>query len=202
MCTDSTYPIAARFANYGDGSNSFWVKFEIGLVDFPQYEDSVRVNNLASGETLDVDFKNWNTPSVPDTMNVRAFVILSVPDTDPGNDLVFDTTFVYNCPGVAESTHRTGPLRPSGLVTVFPNPARRSVNLSYNLDEGRTVRLDILDISGRTVQTIVDGTASAGSETVVWDLSTESGSRATTGVYFARLLAGESVSLRKFVVVR
>jgi hypothetical protein len=64
------------------------------------------------------------------------------------------------------------------------------------------VRLDILDTSGRVIRSVYQGEAPAGFGEAVWDLMSDSGERAGGGVYFARLSAGETVSFRKFIVLR
>jgi len=55
--------------------------------------------------------------------------------------------------------------------------------------------LEILDLAGKRVATILDETRGAGPHTVSWDSTDDSGRRVAAGVYFDRLLVdGQSLT--------
>ncbi|MBU0508568.1 T9SS type A sorting domain-containing protein, partial [bacterium] len=58
-------------------------------------------------------------------------------------------------------------------------------------------RLDVFDITGRHVQTLARGPLSAGAHEVLFDARD-----LPSGVYFARLAAGEFVQTRRMLLVR
>jgi hypothetical protein len=64
------------------------------------------------------------------------------------------------------------------------------------------VSLDVFDVSGRRVRTLIGGTVPPGCHQVTWDERTESGASVTTGVYFLRMKAGDFVATRKVVILR
>jgi hypothetical protein len=79
----------------------------------------------------------------------------------------------------------------------YPNPFNPSTTISFELPRRTFVSLRIYDILGRELATLVNGTKTAGSYAVQWDAS-----RFASGIYFARLEAGERVLTRKMCLVK
>ncbi len=67
----------------------------------------------------------------------------------------------------------------------YPNPFNSSVTIEYAIVREQRVRLDIHDVLGRLVDTLVDEQQSIGAHSVMWNAVNHS-----TGLYFARLNAG------------
>jgi len=63
-------------------------------------------------------------------------------------------------------------------------------NLRFALTRDERVKLDVFDVAGRHVATLVDGELGAGEHEVAWD-GTTSGGRAANGVFFARVATSE-----------
>jgi choice-of-anchor B domain-containing protein len=68
-----------------------------------------------------------------------------------------------------------------------PNPFNPATTIRYQLSTSAPVTLDVLDVSGRRVATLVDEVQPAGFHDAVWDGTTSQGQRAASGVYFYRL---------------
>ncbi len=64
-----------------------------------------------------------------------------------------------------------------------------SVTIAYQLQKDASIRLEVYDIAGRRVQSLVDGGKVAGYCTVVWNGRDKSGSDVSSGVYLYRLTA-------------
>jgi len=65
------------------------------------------------------------------------------------------------------------------------------------------VRLDIIDVTGRRVRTVVDAPMTRGGHVVAWDSRNDGGSPVASGVYWARLIVnGKRVGGKKMVVLR
>ncbi len=79
----------AKVWNYGGGTQSFPVVFNIGTV----YSDTQTVSNLAPGESAVVSFADW-TPMAKGTYTTTAFSQLSG-DEVPGNDTATGSVDVY-----------------------------------------------------------------------------------------------------------
>jgi len=74
----------------------------------------------------------------------------------------------------------------TSLAQNYPNPFNAETNISFDLAEAGNVSLNVYDITGRLVVTLVDGQMDAGSHVVAWDASSVS-----SGVYFYKLTAGD-----------
>jgi hypothetical protein len=84
----------------------------------------------------------------------------------------------------------------------YPNPFNPVTNISFTLPEAAEVRIDVLDVSGRLVRTLEAGELPAGRRTVSWDGRDNEGHQVATGVYLARLRAGEFEATSKMVLVK
>ena len=74
-------------------------------------------------------------------------------------------------------------------VVNFPNPFNPSTNISYQLVEQANVTLEVFDMMGRKLQTLVNQEKRAGYYTSKWYALDNDGKQLATGVYFYRLTA-------------
>lgn len=80
------------------------------------------------------------------------------------------------------------------LTTAYPNPFNPAITLRYVLPRDGAVRLEIFDVRGRRIATLVNATQTAGQQEAVWFARGADGS-APSGVYVARLtFGGEEVA--------
>lgn len=82
-----------------------------------------------------------------------------------------------------------------------PNPFRAATQLRFDLPRAETVRLDVFDVNGRRVRTLVDGMLPAGSHQVDWDSRGDNRESLSSGVYHYRLSAGGQMVERKMVLL-
>lgn len=80
-----------------------------------------------------------------------------------------------------------------------PNPFRGKTQIGFALPRTETVRLDVLDITGRLIRRLVDGTLPAGNHAVEWDGHTSGVAPMPSGVYLYRLEAGGVAVERRMV---
>jgi hypothetical protein len=81
-----------------------------------------------------------------------------------------------------------------------PNPAYGRMSVRLALPSAMAAGLDVLDVSGRVVKSLVPyGRYEAGARTVEWDGSGEGSRGAAPGVYFLRLRAGSIQAVRRVV---
>jgi len=64
------------------------------------------------------------------------------------------------------------------------------------------VQLEVLDVRGWLVQTLVNGPIEAGHHTAVWQGMSDSGQRMASGIYLYRLRAGAFVETRRMVLLK
>lgn len=83
-----------------------------------------------------------------------------------------------------------------------PNPFNPATTVRFALPRQTRVTLTIYDARGARVRTLVDGVRPAGINQASWNGLNEQGSRATTGVYFYRLQAGNTALTRKMTLLK
>ena len=103
---------------------------------------------------------------------------------------------------VSVPTGRTGAPAMLRLESARPNPFGGQTELSYGLPRGGRVRLDVFDVQGRRVASIVDRDEVAGWRSVVWDGRDMAGREVGSGTYFLRLESDVEVQVRKIVLAR
>ena len=91
--------------------------------------------------------------------------------------------------------------RPLGL-TSHPNPCTEATQLRYQLASAQHVELDVLDIAGRVVATLVSGTQDAGSHEMSWIARTPRGEALANGLYLVRLRLGNDTFTHKVVIAQ
>ena len=84
----------------------------------------------------------------------------------------------------------------------FPNPFNPSTTIRYQLPSAAPVRLELYDVLGQKVRTLVEDQGVAGVHRVVWDGRDSAGRAVAGGVYFYRLQAGEFSQVRKLLLLK
>ena len=83
----------------------------------------------------------------------------------------------------------------------YPNPFNPSTIIPYQLSAATQVRLDVFNLLGQRIATLVDAERSAGFHTARWS-ATDAAERAVgAGVYFYRLTAGGEHLTRRMVLI-
>ena len=133
------------------------------------------VPGIAPG-TYTVDWSpvaNWQMPEPSSTT-------LSV---QLGQTITFEG--VYHAPAAipgAEAALRLLPAR--------PNPFNPRTSIAFELPAAAQVRLDIFDLAGRRITTLLSASLPAGPHAATWDGTDARGGAAPSGNYVARLTAG------------
>ncbi len=90
----------------------------------------------------------------------------------------------------------------SGLQPAFPNPFTVQTTLTYQLHLPERVAVEVYDLLGRRVRTLVAGTQQAGAHEARWDGRSDAGLPLPGGVYWVRLQAGASSTYQKVILFR
>lgn len=83
------------------------------------------------------------------------------------------------------------------LGTAYPNPFRGQTEIGFSLAESGSVRVQVFDMMGRRIVTLIDEVRDAGSHTVRFDAGT-----LPSGVYVVRLDAGGRTATQQVTLVR
>ena len=83
----------------------------------------------------------------------------------------------------------------------YPNPFNPSTIIPYQLPVAAHVRLEVFNLLGQRIATLVDGEQPAGSHSARWDGTDGAGRAAAAGVYLYRLRSGPMVATRRMVLI-
>ena len=126
--------------------------------------------------------------------------------------LLVDLTDLRDAPLTAV-TDRSGrftlpPATPAGalperfeLGSNYPNPFNPSTLIPYQLPASMAVRLEVFNLLGQRVATLVDGEQPAGLHTAAWDATDEAGQAVGAGVYIYRLSGGGAQLTRSMLLI-
>ena len=141
------------------------------------------------------DVEMWPPPEVPQNVNTDELGNLGLTDAEENAIVAFMGTLSdgYVMEAVQQYAVESDPsLRVSG-----PNPFNPSTVISYSLAVAERVQLNVFDISGRKVATLVDGPQTAGEHSINFNAS-----HLASGVYFARFVTGDKTLTTKLVLLR
>jgi hypothetical protein len=79
----------------------------------------------------------------------------------------------------------------------FPNPFNPVTKIAYSIEKAGFVKLTVFDVTGREVQTLVNGNVNSGSYSVDFDAS-----KLNSGMYFYKLETGDFKEVRKMILIK
>jgi outer membrane receptor protein involved in Fe transport len=84
-----------------------------------------------------------------------------------------------------------------GLSKNYPNPFNANTTISYQLPATSRVKLEVYNLLGEKVETLVDQQQEAGYKSVNWEASDY-----CSGIYFYKLSAGNRVFIKRMTLLR
>ena len=88
----------------------------------------------------------------------------------------------------------------TGLEQNSPNPFGSNTTLRFSVVERANVKIEIYDIKGALVRTLVNEVVDAGSYPVTWDATSNNGVVMSSGTYIAKMVVGDQVSSIKMTL--
>ena len=79
----------------------------------------------------------------------------------------------------------------------YPNPFNPATKIRFTLPRAAEVKLEVFNIMGQKVATLIDKQLNAGDHTCMWD-----GSGVASGVYFYRLETPDFAATKKMVLMK
>jgi len=88
------------------------------------------------------------------------------------------------------------------LAQNYPNPFNPSTTIRYDIPIAIPVRLEIFDLLGQRIKTLINETKQPGFYSVIWNGRNALGEPAPSGVYIYRLQAGDFQQSRKLLLLK
>ncbi|MFH1891048.1 MAG: cohesin domain-containing protein [Candidatus Zixiibacteriota bacterium] len=150
------------------------------------------------------DLKNVVDAGIGDLVTVPVY---SLNGADIKDDAVTIEGSVLSDPSAQEIpvSRKTGQLPQTfSLEQNYPNPFNPETHISFSIDgqQAQSVRLDVYNILGQKVTTLLDDNLAPGSYQVTWDGTSSSGEKQASGVYFYNIVVGEGRETKKMVLAK
>jgi predicted outer membrane repeat protein len=87
-------------------------------------------------------------------------------------------------------------------LTNYPNPFNPHTTFSYSIERSGAVSLEVFNLRGQKVRSLVAEHQSAGSHSAIWNGADEAGSPVGSGVYFCRLTADGHQSVKPISLLK
>ena len=84
-----------------------------------------------------------------------------------------------------------------GLSNIMPNPFNPTTSIAYNIGSAGYAKLNIYNLSGQLIETLVDSYMDQGSHTITWNASGQA-----SGVYLVELRSGLKKDVRKVTLMK
>jgi hypothetical protein len=186
----------------GEAWEAVWVKsFASEVVDTLGFGEYIISDTGARADSVDVDPYVALTyqPTIGDVLFVEGFIEYSFGDfqlTPIGDEFITVTGFV----GVEDTPTVQAA---GGFESVYPNPFNPATKLNFVLNRNELTQLNIYNIRGELVRSLVNERLPMGSYSLTWDGRDADGQTVASGAYFARLRIGKEVlQVRKLSLVK
>jgi hypothetical protein len=97
-----------------------------------------------------------------------------------------------------------GETRPCDFVLFqnYPNPFNPATNIEFVLPKSGQVKIEIFNILGQKIRTLVDECLKPGHKLVDWDGKDDSGKEVSSGIYFYRIATDEFSEAKKMLLLK
>ncbi len=121
--------------------------------------------------------------------------------------VVYDDVYLHS-PIVTLNTNdfynadqNTAPPVEAGEISVYPNPFNPSTTIALSLPESGEVKLDVYNIRGEKVRSLLSEYRDAGRHLIRWNCCNDNGDTVASGIYFARLKSdGRSLTCKMLLL--
>lgn len=120
---------------------------------------------------------------------------------DPTGSVTFIPVFHKGALDVKEVNTPTKPTVFS-LAQNYPNPFNPKTMIRFALPKDSWVKLEVYNILGQKVKTLVDEKLAAGVKEVEWDGKDSKGLEVASGIYFYRIKADDFSDVKKMVMLK
>jgi hypothetical protein len=148
-----------------------------------------------SNSTFTLDFQVNNTAGAEGQV-VFEYVIT-------GGDLAeaIILPFTYQTTDYVSNDNSVNPVNTMKLNN-YPNPFNPETTISYTLNKSSQVKLEVYNILGQHVATLVDQPQTAGNHAIVWNGKDKNGNKLSSGIYLSKLSSDAQVKMGKMILMK
>ncbi|MBM4130889.1 hypothetical protein FJ250_07645, partial [bacterium] len=189
-------PISDGDGASGEAWESVWVQtWNSAVVDtagLAQYKEWLISSSGVRTDTLMVDTYSAlaYVPTIGDVVTITGYMDYSFGEFKirPIDDTYVTLTGLSAVDGNVPTIEKAG-----GFRSIHPNPFNPSTKISFVVNKGEKVQLNVYNIRGEKVRTLIQDRLDANEYSLVWDGADDAGKGVASGSYFARLRIGKEV---------
>ncbi len=114
---------------------------------------------------------------------------------------IINLEFLYDPVGIEEEI-----INPSSLIPYlsnYPNPFNPETKIAFNLIESGRIKLEVFNIKGQKVKTLIDAYSSEGQFIAIWNGKDDNGKRVSSGIYMYQLkVDGKAIASKKCLLLK
>jgi len=155
---------------------------------------------LSDNQTCTGIVNEWEpcTPELFEEMDTLMFSLINNPDYLLPQ-LAPDGNY---CPTSVQIGDESRYPRSFQLFSAYPNPFNPATNINYTVPSGTLFRIEIIDIQGNVIKTLIDDKISQGHGQIQWDGRDQSNIMMSSGIYFYRLSSSFFIETKKIILLR
>ncbi|MCK5076498.1 MAG: T9SS type A sorting domain-containing protein, partial [Calditrichia bacterium] len=84
----------------------------------------------------------------------------------------------------------------------YPNPFNPATTINYYVPYASNVKIEIFNITGQSIKTLINGHSPAGHQTTTWNGTNNSEIKVETGIYIYTLKAAGTSTSKKMLLIK
>ena len=90
----------------------------------------------------------------------------------------------------------------NALAQNYPNPFNPETSIAFSMKEAGNVTVDVYNVKGQKVKTLLNEYRSAGNHNVVWNGRDDNNKQVASGVYLYKMRNGKFSSTKKMILMK
>ncbi len=183
--------------NFTEGSQAWWDEILIATEEFPTWVmvDTAR-GTVPAGDSIQIEVL-FDAAG----MNVgNYYANIIIESNDPSNSEVRISAHMQVATG--SGTEEAKIPEVFFVKQNYPNPFNSQTSIRYGCPKKAKVCIQVFDITGRIVNTLIDKEVEAGYHEVMWEGNNKFGRKVANAVYFYRIQAGDFTATKKMIFLQ
>jgi len=84
----------------------------------------------------------------------------------------------------------------------YPNPFNPTTTIAYNMAEEGNVSIEVFNIKGQLVKTLINGHMEVGDHLLFWEGTNDNNQKVSSGIYFYKMKSGNYSSTKKMILMK
>jgi hypothetical protein len=90
----------------------------------------------------------------------------------------------------------------TNISSIYPNPFNPETNISFNINNSGYTLLEIYNIKGQKVKTLISENLKAGNHNIVWKGDDDNSKHVASGIYFTKLVNANNQIIKKMLLIK